>query len=288
MPILLVLFVAGLIFAAVRRDRSLALGLTVLVVIAAEVISLSRLIGSVFVEIMQPTWVCGFGAALAAGWCLFSPLPEGLRRRTGPVLGLVLTIAVLGFGVANTVQAVQGPARPPQQDQVLERLADRAVPIAQGAHGPVLVQSNQKSGAVSNSLGPEILAATLNRHGVDVVVDPDVANRYGSFRAEPDRAVLELRLSPAADRPTGDGWQVVNMIDPLTAAQRAERDRLRAELDSQLGPTTTRAELLRGIDAHPELIGIARRYTTLADQPPLVLSSRPVSPSPSSRVGDST
>ena len=123
-PILAVLFVVAVIFAAVRRDRSLALGLTVLVVIAAEIISLSRLIGDVFVEIMQPTWICGFGAALAAGWCLFSPLPDGLRRRIAPVLGTVLTVAVLGFGTANTVQAVQGPAGPPEQDRVLERLAD--------------------------------------------------------------------------------------------------------------------------------------------------------------------
>jgi hypothetical protein len=278
-PILLVLLVAAVIFAAVRRDRSLALGLTVVVVITAEIISLSRLIGDVFVEIMQPTWVCGFGAALAAGWCLFSPLPAGLRRRLGALLGTVLTIGVLGFGVANTVQAVQGPARPPAQDRVLERLADRAVAIARGAHGPVLVESNQEqSGNVLNSLGPEILAATLNRHGVDVVVEPGVANRYGTFRAEPGKAVLEVRLSPAASRPTGDGWQVVSTIDPLNAAQRAERDRFRAELDAKLGPTTTRAELLRGVAAHPELRGIARRYTTLADQPAIVLSSRPVTP----------
>ena len=119
--------------------------------IAAEIISLSRLIGDVFVEIMQPTWICGFGAALAAGWCAFSPLPEGLRAPDRDrSSGTVLTIAVLGFGVANTVQAVQGPARPPEQDRVLERLADRVVPIARGAHGPVLVAVDpEQSGNVA-------------------------------------------------------------------------------------------------------------------------------------------
>ncbi len=278
-PILLLLLVAAVIFAAMRRDRSLALGATVIVGIAAEIVSLSRLIGPVFVEIMQPTWVCGVGAALAAGWCFFSPLRGGARRAVARVGVPVLTIAVLGFGVANTIQAGQGLAAPPAPDQVLEHLADRAVPIARGARGPVLVQSNSRApGGAIDSLGPEVLAATLHQAGVDVVVNQEVANRYGDFRAHPATAVLELRLSVAADRPTGDGWRVVATLDPLTAAQRATRDRLKAQLDARIGVTTSQKELITRLASHPELRGLARRYSALIERPAMVLSARPITP----------
>ena len=280
-PILLVVLAAAVIFAAVRRDRSLALGGTVIVLIAAEIISLSRLIGPVFVEIMQPTWVCGFGAALAAGWCLFSPLGGGIRRGVTRIGVPVLTIAVLGFGAANTVQAVRGPDAPPAQQRVLERLADRAVPVAKGARGPVLVQSDSLDPNGSHdSLQPELLAATLNRAGVDVVVEPNLANRYGKFRAQPTTAVLELRLSLESNRPTGDGWRVVGTIDPLTTAQRATRDRLKAALDDRIGVTTSQSELIGRLATHPELHGLAARYSALAGQPAVVLSARPITPAP--------
>ncbi len=278
-PILLFLLVAAVIFAAARRDRSLALGATVIVVIAAEIVSLSRLIGPVFVEIMQPTWVGGVGAALAAGWCLFSPLRGGARRAVARVGVPVLTIAVLGFGIANTIQAGQGLAAPPPQDQVLEHLADRAVPVARGARGPVLVQSNSRvPGGAGDSLGPEILAATLHQAGVPIVVNAEVANRYGDFRAHPSTAVLELRLSIASDRPTGDGWRVVATIDPLTPAQRATRDRLKAELDARMGVTTSQKELIGRLTSHPELRGLADRYSALVARPAMVLSARPITP----------
>jgi hypothetical protein len=278
-PVLLVLLVVATIVAAWRRDRSVALASIVLVAIAAEIVSLSRLIGSVFVEIMQPTWVCGFGAALATGWCAYSCLRGGTARAVARVAGPVLALVILGFGCANVVQAVHGPDAPPPQDRLLARAADRAVPVARAARGPVLVQSDSKDPAGShNSLQPELLADTLVQAGVPVVVEPDLFNRYGEFRAHPDRAVLELRLSLASVRPTGDGWRAVTTIDPLDAADRARRDRLKQELDARGGVTTSRAELLDRIAEHPELRGLAARYTALADRAAIVLSARPTTP----------
>jgi hypothetical protein len=276
-PILLVLLVITTIVAAWRRDRSVALASIVLVAITAEIISLSRLIGSVFVEIMQPTWACGFGAALATGWCAYSCLRGRAARVLTRVAGPLLALAILGFGCANVVQAVHGPDAPPAQDRLLARAADRAIPMARAAHGPVLVQSDSKDPAGShNSLQPELLADTLVQAGVPVVVEPGLFNRYGEFRAHPDRAVLELRLSLASDRSTGDGWRTVTTINPLSAAERAHRDRLKQELDARGGVTSSRAELLDRVAEHPELRGLAARYTALADRAAVVVSARPI------------
>ena len=239
------------------------------------------MIGSVFVEIMQPTWVCGFGAALATGWCAYSCLRGRAARVVTRVAGPLLALAIIGFGCANVVQAVHGPHAPPAQDRLLVRVAERAVPVAQQVHGPVLVQSDRSGpGGTRGSLGPELLADTLVQAGVPVVVEPDLFNRYGEFRAHPDRAVLELRLSLASDRPTGDGWRTVITIDPLDAAERARRDRLKQELDARGGVTSSRAELLDRVAEHPELRGLAARYAALADRAAIVLSARPITPPP--------
>lgn len=272
-PIILVLFVAAVVFAAIRRDRSLALGLTVAVAIVAEIAALSRLIGEVFIEIMQPTWAIGAAAALAAGWCAYAPLDGVIRRRVTQVALPVLALAVVGFGIANTVFAVDGPPPPPRSDQVVQRLADRATGVARAAHGPVLVDTTEEGNA--GVLGTQLVALVLARAGVDVVVDHDLANRFGSFRADPARAVLELRVTPAESPPTGDGWRVLATVDPLSAPQRAERDRLQGELDARLGTSTPDTEKLRRLAANPELERLAARRAALG-LPALSISARPV------------
>jgi hypothetical protein len=278
-PILLGLLVVATIIAAWRRDQSVALASIVIVAIAAEIVSLSRLIGPVFVEIMQPTWVCGFGAALATGWFAYSCLRGGAGRIVTRIAGPVLVLAIVGFGCANVVQAVHGPDQPPAQDRELARVADRAVAVARDAHGPVLVQSDSSDPAGSHdSLQPEMLAAILNHAGVPVVVEPNLANRYGAFRAHPERAVIELRLSLASDAPTGAGWHVVTTVDPLSAARRATRGRLKAELDARGGVTTSLSELIDRVAEHPELRDLADRYTALARQAAVVLAARPITP----------
>jgi hypothetical protein len=275
-PIVGLLLLAAVIFAGARRDRSLALGLTAVVAVVAEVVALSRLVGAVFVEIMQPTWAVGAAAALAAGWCAYAPLRGTFRERVAMVVAPVLAVAVLGFGVANVALALDGPPPPPREDQVVQTLAERAVNVARAAHGPVKVSS--PGPGQLGVLGTQLVGLVLDRAGVDVVVDTALAHRFGAFRAEPDRAVLELRLTPASSPPVGNGWRVVATLDPLTARQRAERDRLGAELDARLGTGLSDAERLRRLDGHPELARLATRYAALA-QPALSISARP-RPSP--------
>ncbi len=272
-PIILVVFVAALVFAATRRDRSLALGLTVAVVLLAEVVALSRLIGAVFVEIMQPTWAIGAATAIAAGWCIASPLRGELRRRAQQIGVPVLSAAILGFGVANTALAFDGPPPPPRVDQAVARLADQLVPTARGAQGKVLLDPSDIAGhAVA---GTQLVGLTLHQAGIPFVVTPDLSNRFGAFRADTAGAVLEARVTTADTVPTGDGWHVVATIDPLTSAERAERDRIDKQLNARLPPDISEVERLRRLAEDPALERLAARRATLALQP-LSISSRPL------------
>jgi hypothetical protein len=281
-PLILAVFAAALIFASLRRDPARALGFTVLVFIVAEIGALSRLIGALEVEVMQPTWAVGAATALAAGWCIYSPLGESIQRRVAPLLGAVLAIALAGFSVVGVIDAADGPPAPPSTTQTATRLAKRVAPIARAARGPVLVRSFsgwQGADAVTESIAPELLVLLLDRAGADVVVDHDLANRYGAFRAKPRRAVMEARITNASAPPTGDGWRVVATVDPLDAGQRADRDQLKAEIDARVAPGASVAERLRAIDADPELRSLNRRYEHLRDQPALSASVRTITPS---------
>ncbi len=278
-PIIVVLLLAATVFAALRRNRSLAFAVSAIVAILAEIGALSRLMGDVFVELIQPGWVCGFAPVLAAGWCAYSPLRGTVRRRVAQVALPALTVAVLGFGVANMVQAAHGPPAPSRQDQVAQQLADQGVQIARAAHGPVLIRSTDPGQpGLLGGVGPQLLALELDRAGVDVVVDHDLWNRYGAFRAEPSRAVLELRITHAANPPTGHGWRVVAKVDSLGTRQRERRDRLKAQLDARLGVTHSDTELLIKLGAHPELQKLATQYATLNSNPALALSARTLRP----------
>ena len=271
-PVILVLFVAALAFAAFRRDRSLTLGLTVAVVILAEIVALSRLVGEVFVEIMQPTWAIGAATALAAGWCLASPLRGETRSWVRRIGGPVLAVVIVGFGVANTALAFDGPPPPPRADQAVGNLADRVVPTARNARGPVLL--DPAGLGPLGTLGTQVVGLTLDRAGIDVVVPPDLANRFGTFRTDTGQAVLAVRVTYADEAPT-DGWHVVATIDPLTAAERRERDRLDEQIDARLGPDVSASERLKRYAEDPVLERLAARRAKVA-QRALSISTRPL------------
>jgi hypothetical protein len=275
-PLALIALLAGGIVAARRRDPSVALAATVLVLVVSGTLALSRLIGEPFVEVLEPAAAYGFACWLAAGWCALSALRGGAAVRAGRVLVPVLTVVIAVLAVVNTVAAAGAPERASANERAVQELADRAVPVARSYDGPVLVRSRVSSeGLLLGEIGPQLLALTLARAGVDVRVDGDLGHQYGGFRANPDEACGEMVLLYASARPNGAGWERVARVDPLSTEQRARRDRLDARIDEAFGSVTDRAERLRELARRPRLRELVRARDRIEGTDPLALWARP-------------
>jgi hypothetical protein len=123
-------------------------------------------------------------------------------------------------------------------------------------------------------IGPQLLALTLARAGVDVRVDADLGHQYGPFRAHPDEAVMEMALTYAADAPRADGWRPVAVTDPLSHRERAEADGLDARIDAGFGPMTGRVERLVALRHRPRLRALVRARDRIEGTRPLAVSVR--------------
>jgi hypothetical protein len=278
-PIALVALLVGGVVAVRRRDQSVALAVTVALLVVAGVLALSRLIGEPFVEVLEPAAAYGFACWLAAGWCLIASTRGRTRARVDAVLLPVLTLAVVVLGVHNVAIATDAPKPVTNDERAVQVLADRAVPAARRVDGPVLVRSDLRGNDILlGEIGPQLLALTLDRAGVDVRVAADRAHQYGAFRAHPDQARAEVLLSYAATAPEGDGWRRVAVVDPLSPAQRARRDRLDARLDAALGGITDPAARLAALHDRPELAAIARARDAITGLDPLAVSVRSLDP----------
>ncbi|HEY7439026.1 MAG TPA: hypothetical protein VIC35_06475 [Acidimicrobiia bacterium] len=274
-PVVLVLLIAGCAFAARRRDSSLAFGATATLAVLTMIVALSRLVGGLFVEIVEPTWAIGWGALLAAGWCGYSPLGARTRRTILRVAVPALSIVVLLFGSLALADATGGPPANPPVDRVVRQVADRAVGVARTAHGPVLVSTDiDVRPGVPSTIGPGLLVLTLSRAGIDAVVGRDLANRFGDFRADPSRAVLELRMTSSGSAPAGSGWRRVTTVDPLTAKDHSTRDRLEAELERRLGPGLSPAQQFQRVVRDRRLRALDQRISRFDVQPALTLWAR--------------
>ncbi len=274
-PVALLALLAGGALAARRRDPSVALAASVLVMVVAGVVALSRLVGDPFVEVLDPTAAYGFACWLAAGWCLISAGRGARRVRLATILVPALTAVVAVFSVLNTVAAADAPKRPSNDERAVRVLADRAVPVARRAGGPVLVRSDVSSDRLLlGEIGPQLLALTLARAGVDVRVAAGDGHKYGGFRAHPADARMEMVLSYAADAPQGDGWERVATVDPLSPRDRAARNRLERRIDAAFGPITGRAARLVELQHRPRLRALVEARDRIKGTEPLAVSAR--------------
>jgi hypothetical protein len=112
---------------------------------------------------------------------------------------------------------------------------------------------------------------------VDVVVEEQLDNRFGPRRAQPERAVAELRLVADDPSPPPDGFRKVATIDPLTRAERAERERLEAALD-ELGALESLDAALAAIERDPDVRELLDRYAAIRDATPFTLLVRELPP----------
>jgi hypothetical protein len=272
-PVALVLLVAATVFAWRRRDESVALGAAVLIAIAAAVIALGRLLGPLFFWIPEWTRAVGMAAGVAIGWCAYRGAGDRVRDRTGRIAVPVIAIGIAVIFVMSTSDALRDNTQADPNIDAVHQLAADVLPTARAANGSVLVTATpDQSQLLGSDPGLPTLALDLARDGVDVVVDPSLEDHFGPHRARAAPATLELRLATDAD-PVPDGYHVVATVDPLTADQRAERQRLLAQLPG-LSPDPTAKEIFDLVAAHPELEPIARQLGSIPAEHVISVLSR--------------
>jgi hypothetical protein len=276
-PFALLALLAGLGLARWRRDGSATvLALTVLVALAAGVVGFSRLVGGLFNWGVEWTVVLGVGCWLAAGWCGYRALSTPARERAAP---FVLALTALGLGVFTGLNVADAVGDAPDRGRVhdaLVELGDEAAALVQDVDGPVLVTSDVAVPELAiggDDIGPEVVALALDRAGVDVVVEERLDNRFGPRRAQPERAVAELRIvaDDGSARPAGFGK--VATVDPLTRAERVEREELEAELE-ELDALGSLEAAQAAIERDPEVRDLLERYAAIGNPPPLTLYAR--------------
>jgi hypothetical protein len=275
-PLGLLALLGGLGVALWRRDESAMLALTVLVVAGATITAFSRFVGVLFNWELLWTSVVGLGCWLAAGWCGYRALTTSVRERIAPMVLAVLGVALLAFSGVNGAKAVSDdPDRGRVHDAVV-KLGDKAVTHLDEVDGPVLVTSTVSEVVFGGGhFGREDIALALDRAGVDVVVDKHLDNWFGPRRAQPERATAELRLVTGDPSPPPDGFRKVATVDPLTRNERAERQRLKLELD-KLGALDSLQAAQHAIERSSAVRDLFDRYAAIGDDPPLTLLLREV------------
>ena len=217
--------------AAVRRDRSMALGATIIAGWALALLSLSRLVGELFDWILFWTWGLGMLTWVAAGVCGWRSLPVERRRRLDAPVGGVLTLGLLVL-VAISVVRDDGLDEPDDPVRTLAvELADEVAAALEGVDGPVLVRSELELDALfaDSEVGTEPMALAVERAGHDVRVLPSLAPKLGDHRTRDD-AMAEVVMVTDGDAVRAAGDDVVGSVESLTEQERDELAVLRADL----------------------------------------------------------
>ncbi|MBV8951274.1 MAG: hypothetical protein JOZ99_10390, partial [Actinobacteria bacterium] len=274
-PIALLAVAAAIVFSARRREPDARFVVTALVAAGATIVGASRLVGPIFIWIPQPTRGIGMVCWAAGGWCLYQALPPRHRARfDGPALA-TLGAALVAVVAVNTVAVAGLRPATDARERALLSLRSAGVREARRARGPILLRSRAPINAVFGGAETdvEIFGLALVRKGVDVVVDPNLGNRFGEFRAHPQRAVEEF-LILGRGTPLPPQYREIASVDPLTPQQHAARARLTARLE-QLAPGATQQQILH-LSAHDARIASARdQLDNIPDEPVLVLAAGP-------------
>ena len=267
--------VALLVALVVGLRRRLPAGLLAAAAALAAVVgalSLSRLLGPVFIWIPQWTRVLGFACWLAVGWVAACALPASVRHRVRAPLVAVLLVATLGLSVVNTVEAATEDRVDDPVGRVVAGLVEDAAPAVEALEEPVLVSTTAEPAVVfGGAVGLESLVLALERTGLGTLVAVELADHYGPERAHPERATAELRLALEAS-PVPPGYEVVARADPLTVAQREERSRLLRSIGLDEGAVSE--DVQQALDVDPGVGPVAERLESTSDLPPFVLLLR--------------
>jgi hypothetical protein len=269
----LALVIVGVLTVRARSVVSVFVAIVGVGVVAA-VVSLARLLGPLFFWIPEWTRVLGFGCWVAVLWGAYDLTRAWARPRWfEPAVVTVLATVVVVASIACTIDAWRVEPTPNPSVGAVHRLAQAALPeVRDGAS--LVTATIDPSQLLGSDPGTPTLVLDLERAGADVVVDSSATDHYGDHRADPGRAVRELRLLTDAD-PLPAGFRVVAVQDPLSPEQRATRTRLLAQYP-ELGSNLSAGERLRLVHSRPELLEPARELDAIPALPVLTLAERPL------------
>ncbi|MCU1429853.1 MAG: hypothetical protein JWL83_3853 [Actinomycetia bacterium] len=228
-PVAFLVLLAGTAAAArAKRRDAFLLCVVVLVATVVEVASLSRLVGPLYIWIASPTRTIGLACVLAGGYGLFSALGDPLRARVERTAVPFVAVGALVLVGITTVDAATYDQHNNRDDVGIVRLADLIAPRLSHS-APVLVRSQASvPGFFSDrSFGHGLFVLALEHHGVHTVEDTALANRFGPYRAHPERADTEVVLVTGNGAAlAAKGYRRLATIDLLPPRVRAERERV--------------------------------------------------------------
>ncbi|MGQ0805113.1 MAG: hypothetical protein ACT4PI_14780 [Actinomycetota bacterium] len=230
-PGLLVPFLLAVIVAIRRRWTDAArLGGTVATALVLGVLSITRVIGNLFVYRLRWTWVLGMLAIVTVawvGWKLLSARTAAAERWLAPVALAVLVpvsaVSAVSAARAGIPYEREATALPPIASDVVDALPER--------DGEVVVRSDTFSG----NLYAAALVLLLEQRGIDIGVERANEEAFGEHRVHREgrvRATLVVYEGLDTLVPRPELRLVATSSDP----SRAERTRLtkrRAALDAE-------------------------------------------------------
>lgn len=279
-PVALIVLVVVTAAALRRRDEAAGLAVAVLVLTAAGVLALSRLAGELFAWIPLWTDVIGMSCWVAVGWISYRALSVTTQTWLWKALVPVLAVGVVLVAALTGSDALRSVENTPSLDSAVRVLSARVAPELRSIDGPMLVSSKVHQDAVfgGDAAGQEVLVLALDRAGVDVVVDKNMAYRYGPQRARPGRAVAELQLRSGRPPARSPDTRVLAQVDPIGPATRAAHARVVAELAAYLKSRNIGLRDLRKAARHDaHLRSLLKRNAAYVDVRPLNLVLRRLS-----------
>lgn len=230
-PVLLVPFALAIAVAVRRRwpDAALLAG-TVTVALGLGVLSITRVIGNLFVYRLRWTWVLAALAMVVVAWVVVR-LVTGWRRRAWDRWAAPAVVVVLvSLTVASTVAAARAGSPYPHESAALPPVVDAVEEALPDRDGHVIVRSDTFSG----NLYAVTLVLLLERRGLPVRVEEEDEKALGRHRVHdegPVRATLVVYegldiLSVRA------GDRLVAISGGVSDAERARLARRKASLDA--------------------------------------------------------
>jgi hypothetical protein len=207
-------------------------------------LSVSRIDGLPWSWLLLWAWGLLALLALAAVWTLAAAvaprLTPGARRRATSAGALALVALVLVSIGRFTADAARYRLEAPEASVVIGALTPptvRALSTGARAHGRYLVTWEDPNGIMGPLAGWGIVDE-LDRRGFSVGVPPAQQLRaapYLTMTRADATAVMVLAIGPAVDKWRHHaGARAIARYEPRTARQRAEQERLRAEIKGEL------------------------------------------------------
>ncbi|MFZ4518092.1 MAG: hypothetical protein ACOYOP_06870 [Microthrixaceae bacterium] len=271
-PVLLVVVVAGVAAAVVRRSGPLVRGLAVaLVAQLAALVGASRIRGQFNDYLMVYRWsIAAMALALAV-----AALVELRPSWSAPAVRVASVLATVGLLATGVVQWV---VEDPEAGAAPAALAAADAIESRSDGGPVVV------GTVSDFQGVALWAATvlqMEKRGVPVRVTrrsegADMTSRFGAHRTSDSPARFLVARPNATRLLVEQGWVPVGGYQPLTRRQQAELDRLEAERAALGDPPPGSAEAgLSGAERLARIAALDRRSEVLlAGRTPFLVFER--------------